>query len=310
MNCSFVGMKIIFLGTPEFSVASLDAIVKAGYDVVAVVTSPDKAAGRGMQIQSSAVKKYALEKNIPVLQPTRLRDPDFLTQLKSYNADLQIVIAFRMLPESVWNMPRLGTINLHASLLPDYRGAAPINHAIINGEKESGVCTFFLKHEIDTGDILDKKSYSISESMNAGELHDALMNLGAELIVESLNKIKNGNYTCIPQVQRSSKIAPKIFKPFCEINWNKSMQEVYNHIRGLSPYPAAYTQVEGKNIKVFLSQKVALLPLAEPGTIQSDNKSFLRFACQDGWIEILNLQEEGKKRMNIEEYLRGKKVNV
>jgi len=306
---NYFSLKIIFLGTPEFSVASLKAIVDAGFDVVAVVTAPDKPAGRGMHMHESAVKKFAKTKHIPVLQPVKLKDPDFISQLKSYNADLQVVIAFRMLPEAVWNMPPLGTVNLHASLLPDYRGAAPINWAIINGEKETGVCTFFLKHEIDTGDIILSKKVTITETMNAGELHDILMNTGAEVIVETLKSIENNSYTLTSQGTGSDKTAPKIFTKHCRINWNDKGKNIYNLIRGMSPYPGAFTEIDGKILKVYQSEFIPdnNLKIAA-GEFESDGKTSLKFACKGGWISLNDVQLAGKKRMMIDELLRGYRI--
>lgn len=302
-------MKIVFLGTPDFAVASLKAMVEAGHNIVGVITAPDKPAGRGMQMQQSPIKKYAVEKDLFVMQPEKLRDPQFLETLKNLQADLQVVIAFRMLPEVVWNMPPLGTINLHASLLPDYRGAAPINWAIINGETQSGVSTFFLKHEIDTGDILLKETCPIEKNTTAGELHDTLMNLGASTILKSLQLIISGNTNGTPQAENSGKTAPKIFKEHCRIHWEQNGKSILNLIRGMSPYPAAFTVLDGKNVKVFNA-------IFEPnnsnaiviGSTQSDQKTFLKMACQDGFIHLLDLQMESKKRMNIDEFLRGYKI--
>lgn len=303
-------MKIVFMGTPEFAVASLDILIQNHYDVVGVITVPDKPAGRGQQIQQSAVKKYALEKGLKVLQPEKLKDEQFLEELKQLNADLQIVVAFRMLPEMVWNMPPLGTYNLHASLLPKYRGAAPINWAIINGEKESGVTTFKLKHEIDTGNILYQERTPITEQMTAGELHDALMKIGAELILKSVKAIESGNYQLLPQKDEESIHAPKIFKDTCKINWELSGEKINNLIRGLSPYPAAYTEYADKSgqftgIKIFKSSFIKAPVSHKPGTVITDQKKFLKVACADGYISISELQMAGKKRMMVEEFLRG-----
>jgi methionyl-tRNA formyltransferase len=301
-------MRIVFFGTPDFAAHSLQSLINAGVNVVAVVTAPDKPAGRGMNLQSSAVKVCAVKNALPVLQPVKLKDPDFVQELSSYQADLQIVIAFRMLPEIVWNMPPKGTMNLHASLLPDYRGAAPINWAIINGEKKSGVCTFFLKHEIDTGDILLSREVEITETMNAGELHDLLMQTGAELVIESVRKVESGNYSGIPQAQSSTKTAPKIFKEHCLINFNQPAENVYNLIRGMSPYPAAYFQLNGKNMKVFKAEIIKSNQVLEAGSIKSDGKSYLQIHCADDYIRLLEVQPESKKRMSIEDFLRGNKV--
>jgi methionyl-tRNA formyltransferase len=301
-------MRIVFFGTPDFAAHSLQSLINAGVNVVAVVTAPDKPAGRGMNLQSSAVKVCAVKNALPVLQPIKLKDSDFVQELSSYQADLQIVIAFRMLPEIVWNMPAKGTMNLHASLLPDYRGAAPINWAIINGEKKSGVCTFFLKHEIDTGDILLSREVEITETMNAGELHDLLMQTGAELVIESVRKVESGNYSGIPQAQSSTKTAPKIFKEHCLIHFNQPAEKVYNLIRGMSPYPAAYFQLNGKNMKVFKAEIIKSNQVLEAGSIKSDGKSYLQIHCADDYIRLLEVQPESKKRMSIEDFLRGNKV--
>lgn len=303
-------MNIVFLGTPDFAVASLKALVDNQFNVVAVVTAPDKPAGRGMHLQQSAVKKYALEQHIPVLQPEKLKDPSFIEELKSYKADIQVVVAFRMLPEVVWNMPSLGTINVHASLLPEYRGAAPINWAIINGESKTGVTTFKLKHQIDTGNILLQQAVDIDSNETAGILHDKLMHLGADLIVKTLHGIQEGTITEHEQaISASTKHAPKIFTSTCEINWNQSSQLIHNQIRGLSPYPTAFTRLNNKVLKLFLSSPHYIQHSFSPGNIHSDGKSYMHFASNDGFIEILELQLEGKKRMKIDEFLRGNKVN-
>ena len=298
-------MRIIFLGTPDFAVASLKAMVEAKHEVVAVVTMPDKPAGRGMKLQQSPVKQYAVSQNIPVLQPEKLRDPAFIEELRSFKADLQVVIAFRMLPEVVWHMPPLGTINLHASLLPDYRGAAPINWAIINGETVSGVSTFFLKHEIDTGDILLSAACEIGLNTTAGELHDILMHLGAEVMLQSLQLIQEGKIQGTPQAQGSHKLAPKIFKSHCQIDWNNTGQSIINLIRGMSPYPAAYTLLNHKQVKVFMAQFEPNTTTEEPGKVLSDQKSYVKVSCLDGFVHLLDVQMESKKRMDIESFLRG-----
>jgi len=298
-------MRIIFLGTPDFAVASLKAMVEAKHEVVAVVTMPDKPAGRGMKLQQSPVKQYAVSQNIPVLQPEKLRDPAFIEELRSYKADLQVVIAFRMLPEVVWHMPPLGTINLHASLLPDYRGAAPINWAIINGETVSGVSTFFLKHEIDTGDILLSAACEIGSNTTAGELHDTLMHLGAEVMLQSLQLIQEGKIQGTPQAQGSHKLAPKIFKSHCQIDWNNTGQSIINLIRGMSPYPAAYTLLNHKQVKVFMAHFEPNTTTEEPGKFLSDQKSYVKVSCLDGFVHLLDVQMESKKRMDIESFLRG-----
>ncbi|WP_457288639.1 methionyl-tRNA formyltransferase [Pedobacter sp. UYP24] len=299
-------MKIVFMGTPDFAVASLNALVKAGFEVAAVVTAADKPAGRGQKLQESAVKQYAVQNGIKVLQPIKLKDPEFIAELQSIGADLQVVVAFRMLPEIVWNMPAKGTINLHGSLLPQYRGAAPINHAIINGEKESGVTTFFLKQEIDTGDIIFSEKITIADDDNAGQLHDSLMEIGAVLIVKTVKAIQGGNYQEQPQPQSEDlKHAPKIFKEHCLINWDQPAQTVYNMIRGLSPYPTAFTKLNDKTLKVFKAELENKEHSITPGEFLSDGKTFLKFAAKDGFIKLLDIQYEGKKRMTIEEFLRG-----
>lgn len=307
-------MKIVFMGTPEFAVASLDILVSNGYDIAAVVTVPDKPAGRGQQIQQSAVKKYAIEKGLICLQPEKLKDENFISELKNINADLQIVVAFRMLPEVVWNMPKHGTYNLHGSLLPKYRGAAPINWAIINGEMESGVTSFKLKHEIDTGNMLLQERTEITDNMTAGDLHDKLMTLGANVILKTVQTIESGNFELKPQDDTKSIHAPKIFKDTCKINWNNSVTTIYNLIRGLSPYPAAYTEYVDKNnqlqnIKIYIAEKQIENIKHKPGTVMSDGKSYFKVACIDGYIIIKSLQASGKKRMFVEDFLRGFKIN-
>lgn len=306
-------MRIIFMGTPDFAVASLKALIEAGEEVVAVVTGPDKPAGRGQKMHSSAVKQFAVSQNIPVLQPVKLRDPEFLEELKSFQADLQVVVAFRMLPEIVWNMPPKGTINVHASLLPNYRGAAPINHAILNGEKSSGVTTFLLQHEIDTGNILFFTEVPITETDNAGDLHDKLMVAGAELLIKTVNAIKEGNVNPIPQDELSSnqelKHAPKIFKEDCLIDWDKSTEEVFNQIRGLSPYPAAFTYLDEKVLKIYSAEKEIVGHSEKPGSYISDGKTKIKFATADGFISLSEIQIEGKKRMAVTDFLRGYRLD-
>jgi methionyl-tRNA formyltransferase len=311
---TYKDLRIIFMGTPEFAVASLDALVKAGCTIIGVITAPDKPAGRGMELQQSAVKKYAVEKGLHILQPEKLKSPEFLAELKSLNADLQIVVAFRMLPEAVWNMPPMGTINVHGSLLPKYRGAAPINWAIINGEKETGVTTFKLKHEIDTGDILLQEKIIISANEIAGELHDEMKEVGATLLVKTIEGLANGTLKEIPQQPPTSNLqpqtiphAPKIFTDTCKIDWNKPVEEVYNFIRGLSPYPAAFTFLDGKKLKIF-SAIPEIMQHTENEQNQpyfTDKKTFLKFACANGYISVKEIQLEGKKRMLIEDFLRG-----
>jgi methionyl-tRNA formyltransferase len=310
-------LKIVFMGTPGFAVASLLKLLEAGCNIVGVITAPDKAAGRGMQVQQSAVKKYAVEKGLHILQPEKLKDPVFLKQLEAVHADLQVVVAFRMLPELVWKMPPMGTINLHGSLLPQYRGAAPINWAIINGEKETGVTTFKLQQEIDTGNILLSSTIPIGEDETAGELHDKMKEAGAELLLKTIKGIAEGTLYEIPQSEIALSLlgkagmglhAPKIFTETCRINWEKSVDEVYNLIRGLSPYPAAFTELEGKKMKIYKAGKETSNGQTEtvrPGEYQTDNKTFLKFVCADGYISVIEMQIEGKKKMHVEDFLRG-----
>ncbi len=306
-------MKIIFMGTPEFAVASLEILVKNGYNIVGVVTSPDKPAGRGQQVLQSAVKQFAVANGLRVLQPTNLKGDDFLEELKTLNADLQIVVAFRMLPEKVWNMPPLGTYNLHASLLPNYRGAAPINWAIMNGEKETGATTFKLKHEIDTGSILLQNKVKIGEEMTAGELHDELMVNGAELLLRSVKEIEKGNVVLKEQNAllkpgQEPKHAPKIFKDDCKIDWSKPGEQIHNLVRGLSPYPCAWTELQGEKKTSFKIYKCHFKKDAhtlKSGTIVCDGKKELKVATTDGFIYVTELQMEGKKRMPDEDLLRG-----
>lgn len=300
------------MGTPDFAVASLDAICKAGYQVVGVITAPDRAAGRGMKLTESAVKKYALENGLHILQPLKLKDPVFLNELRSLKADLQIVVAFRMLPEVVWNMPPMGTVNLHGSLLPQYRGAAPINWAIINGEKETGVTSFKLKHEIDTGDILIQEKFPIGENESFGEVHDRMKIIGGEVLVKTIRGLTDGSLKEIPQSEMSTAVlkpAPKIFTDHCRIDWIKSVYEVHNLIRGLSPVPGAFTSLQGKILKIFRSSMEDKTPVDVAGSISTDGKTYLKFACRDGYILINELQLEGKKKMLIEDFLRGNKIH-
>lgn len=300
-------MPIVFMGTPEFAVASLEALLNAGEDVAAVITAPDKPAGRGQKLQESAVKKFAHAHQLPVLQPTNLKDPAFLSELKAFQADLQVVVAFRMLPEVVWNMPPKGTINLHASLLPQYRGAAPINHAIINGETETGVSTFLLQHEIDTGNILFSEKVAIGPDDTASDLHDKLMTVGAGLLVDTVKAVQKGEIAGQPQpMDRGDlKPAPKIHKEDCLIDWNQPVRKVYNFIRGLSPYPTAYTSLEGKVLKIYGASPEESPVEQNPGTVDSDGKSYLKFACNDGYIRVTDLQIQNKKRMSVTDFLRG-----
>lgn len=308
-------LRIVFMGTPDFAVESLKALVEGGYQVVGVITMPDKPAGRGMKLQHSPVKVYALSQGIPLLQPEKLKDTAFLENLRQWEADLQIVVAFRMLPEVVWNMPRLGTFNLHASLLPQYRGAAPINWAIINGEKETGVTTFFLTHEIDTGKILFQEKVAISETDTAGSLHDQLMTIGASLVTKTVDALQNNDYEAVGQAElissdRELKAAPKLFKETCRINWDQPAEMVYNFIRGLSPYPAAWTELtmpEGEQIvfKVYETAPVQAAHDWKPGQVKTDGKTFLHIAVQDGYVSLLSIQPAGKKRMTAGDFLRG-----
>lgn len=309
-------LKIVFFGTPEFAVASLDALVQGGYDVAAVVTMPDKPAGRGKKLSMSDVKKYALEKGLPILQPEKLKNPEFVEALREINADLFIVIAFRMLPEIVWGMPRLGTFNLHASLLPKYRGAAPINRAIMNGETETGITTFFLKHEIDTGDMICRRTTEIGENDNAGDIHDRLMMMGAETVIETVDAILDGSLKTQPQPEGEFIAAPKIFKEDCRIDWNRPARDIHNHIRGLAPYPAAWTQMSERkhadeeprisDLKIFatslagLPEEIAL----KPGEVRIEGKRMFAGAG-DGIIEILSLQPAGKKAMPTNAFILG-----
>lgn len=308
-------LRVVFMGTPEFAVASLDALVKAGCNVVGVVTAPDKPAGRGMQVQQSAVKKYAVEHNLPVLQPVKLKDPDFITDLKNLRADLQIIVAFRMLPELVWSMPPMGSLNLHGSLLPRYRGAAPINWAVMNGEKETGVTTFRLKHEIDTGNILLQESFPITSEDTAGTVHDRMKDIGAALLVKTVIGLADGSLTEIPQSDLAATTiaelphAPKIHTDTCRISWSKPADQVHNLVRGLSPYPGAFTMLNEKMLKVFRSKKEIVFPKSTEGDYETDGKTYLKFACTDGYLHLLEIQLEGKKRMEITEFLRGYRFN-
>lgn len=306
-------LRIVFMGTPEFAVASLDALVKAGCNIAGVVTAPDKPAGRGMKLTESAVKKYAVENGLKVLQPEKLKNPEFLAALKSLNADLQIVVAFRMLPEIVWNTPPLGTINVHGSLLPQYRGAAPINWAVINGEKETGVTTFKLKHEIDTGDILLQESLPIGEDETAGEVHDRMKGIGAKVLVETVKGLAENRIAEQPQtlnLQPSTlHHAPKIHTDTCIIHWDRPVETVHNLIRGLSPYPGAFTTLNEKILKVFRSKKEITYPKSTEGDYETDGRTYLKFACADGYLHLLEVQLEGKKRMSIDDFLKGYRFN-
>lgn len=309
-------LRILFMGTPEFAVESLRVLVENGYNVVGVVTMPDKPAGRGYKLQPSPVKEYALQQGLTVLQPEKLKDEGFLNELKRLNIDLQIVVAFRMLPEIVWNMPPKGTFNLHSSLLPQYRGAAPINWAIINGEEETGVTTFFLSHEIDTGSVIFQKKTMISDTDNAETIHDRLMVMGAQLVIKTVDAILEENVKPIPQDKLFGKVtelktAPKIFKEDCQVDWSKSAKEIFNFIRGLSPYPAAWTElISGNNneksrFKLFSGEIVNSPQNLLPGSIKTDNKTYLDVAVKDGFFRITELQLTGKKRMSAIDFLNG-----
>ena len=304
--------RIIFMGTPEFAVPALDALVKAGYTIPAVVTAPDKPAGRGMKMNTSAIKRYATEHQLNILQPEKLKDPAFIEELKKLKADVQVVVAFRMLPEIVWNMPPMGTINIHASLLPRYRGAAPINWAIINGEEETGISTFKLTHAIDTGNILLQQKVAIGQEETAGELHDKLKNTGAGLLIKTLEGLLSQTIKEQPQdtllnssVKSTALHAPKIFTETCRIDWNKTVDEIYNQIRGLSPFPGAFTTLNGKLLKIYRAEKYIAPDLPQPGLYETDKKTYLRFACANGFIYAQEVQAEGKRRMEIVEFLRG-----
>ncbi len=305
-------LRIIFMGTPEFAVASLDALLKAGEHVVAVITAPDKPAGRGLKLQESDVKKYAKEKGLRILQPEKLKNPAFLEELRSLQADIQVIVAFRMLPEVVWNMPPLGTINLHGSLLPQYRGAAPINWAVIHGEKETGVTTFRLKHEIDTGNIYLQEKIQVGDDETAGELHDRMKETGAALLVKTIQGLAAGTLQPVSQEDildqnkcQEIRHAPKIFTETCRIDWYRSVHDIYNLVRGLSPYPGAFTFLNQKTFKIFRAEKQVGLPLVLPGRHETDHRSMLRFAGTDGYISVKEIQLEGKKKMKIEDFLRG-----
>ena len=303
-----MGLKVVFFGTPDFAVASLDALVQNSFDVLAVVTAPDKPAGRGMQLQASAVKQYALDHQLPILQPEKLKDPQFIATLQDLAADVHIVVAFRMLPEVVWNMPKQGTINVHGSLLPQYRGAAPINWAIMNGETETGVTTFRLKHQIDTGNILLQSKTPIFKEDNFSTVYQRLMLLGSELLVTTLRQLEAGTLQEVPQDiidETTLKHAPKLFKENLQLDFNKPAAALVDFIRGLAPFPTAYTFLEQKQLKVFNSHAVNELPAVAIGTMQTDAKSYIRFACKDAWLYIDELQLEGKKRMETVAFLRG-----
>ena len=307
-------LRIVYMGTPEFAVESLRCLVEGGYNVVGVITMPDKPAGRGHRLQPSPVKQYAQERGLPLLQPEKLKNEDFLEALRAWQADLQIVVAFRMLPQVVWAMPRLGTFNLHASLLPQYRGAAPINWAVINGETETGLTTFFLRQEIDTGEVIRQVRVPIADTDDVGAVHDRLMLLGGQLVTDTVDDILAGRVTPIPQEQMPTdtplRPAPKIFKDTCRIDWNRPAKQVYDFIRGLSPYPAAWTELQQPGqppvvLKIFESEKLPQPHSLPVGTVQTDGKTYLRVAAADGFVGIRSLQLPGKRRLSVEELLRG-----
>lgn len=314
-------LRIVYMGTPDFAVESLRCLVEGGYNVVGVITMPDKPVGRHQDVlQPSAVKKYAVEHGLKVLQPERLKDEGFLEELRSLKADLQIVVAFRMLPEVVWNMPPMGTFNLHASLLPQYRGAAPINWAVINGDTETGITTFFLKHEIDTGEIIQQVRVPIADTDNVGIVHDKLMMLGGELVVDTVNRILDGSISPVPQDELIGsdtvlRPAPKIFKDTCRIDWTgKNVKQVYDFVRGLSPYPAAWTEFvapDGKVqvLKIYETEKESCTHDCEIGMIVTDQKKELKVAVSDGFVRLKEIQLAGKKRMNVVDFLRGARLD-
>lgn len=310
-------LRIVYMGTPDFAVEPLRRLVEGGYNVVAVVTMPDKPVGRHHDVlQASPVKQFALAHDIPVLQPERLKDEQFLAQLRAFEPDLGVVVAFRMLPEVVWAMPRLGTFNLHAALLPQYRGAAPINWAIINGDRETGITTFFLDHDIDTGQVIYRQAVPIHDDDDVEAVHDRLMLLGADLVLKTVDDVEQGIVKPIPQSQLTVdgplRPAPKIFKETCQIRWDElTARQVYNFVRGLSPYPAAWTTLEGTMLKVYRCRVTAEDGLADarPGTLKTDGKTYLRIACRVGWVDVLSLQLAGKRRMAVEDFLRGAHIS-
>lgn len=301
-------MRIVFMGTPEFAVPSLEILLQHGYDIPAVITAADKPGGRS-GLQESAVKKFALSHGLRVLQPEKLKNPEFLEELRALRADLQVVVAFRMLPEVVWNMPPLGTLNLHGSLLPKYRGAAPINWAIINGETETGVTTFLLRHEIDTGDVLFQEKIPIGENDTAGDIHDRMMVLGAQVVLRTVQAIERGEVRPLPQSDAEATHAPKIFTETCRIDFTQPTARVHNFIRGLSPYPGAWTMLDGKTLKILQTLKTGPGAVAlPPGQFVSDGKNYLKISTLDGFVEVLELQMEGKRRMNVKDFLNGYKI--
>ena len=309
-------VRIVFMGTPDFAVESLKALVENGYTIIGVITAPDKPAGRGQQLNESAVKQYAVKQGLRILQPEKLKNPEFIAELESLKADLQVVVAFRMLPEMVWVMPPMGTFNLHGSLLPQYRGAAPLNWAVINGETETGVTTFLLSHEIDTGKIIFQEKTPIADNDTVGDVHDRLMVIGANLVVKTVDALANGKIEAVDQEQlidNQEKIrhAPKLFKDDCRIDWSRDTESVRNLIRGLSPYPGAWTELihpeknEALTAKIYAASRDNSSLPAAPGTLQTDGKKYLRIACPDGWLSVTEIQLSGKKRMKTEDLLRG-----
>ncbi|WP_421948262.1 methionyl-tRNA formyltransferase [Phaeodactylibacter xiamenensis] len=301
-----MSLRIVFMGTPDFAVPSLRILVQNGYKVAGVVTATDKYGGRGKkQLLESPVKKYAVEQGIPVLQPKNLKSPEFQEDLRALNANLQVVVAFRMLPETVWDMPEYGTFNLHGSLLPRYRGAAPINWAVINGDTETGVTTFFIRHEIDTGDVLLQEKMPIGPNETAGEVHDRMMMLGAETVLKTVQAIESGNYHLQKQDDAQATKAPKLFRETCEIDFVQPVEKVHNFVRGLSPYPAAWTTLEDKQLKILRAHYKKADVEATPGTFRSDNKSWIKIAALDGWLVIEELQLQGRKRMKANDFLNG-----
>lgn len=299
-------LRIVYMGTPEFACAGLEVLIQNNYNVVGVITAPDKKSGRGQKITPSPVKELALQHDLNILQPTNLKDESFIEELRALNANLQIVVAFRMLPEVVWNMPEIGTFNLHASLLPQYRGAAPINWAIINGEKKTGVTTFFLQHEIDTGDILLQEEMEILDSDNVGTMYAKLMNQGAGVILKTVQQIEKEEQSPIPQnTNQSLNEAPKIFKETCLIDWNSPARQIHNFVRGLSPYPVAWTELKDKTCKIFETELTEISSQGKPGTVESDGKTYFRFNTADNQLNVLRIQLQGKKQMPIQDFLRG-----
>ncbi len=311
--CSMKTLRVVFMGTPQFAVTTLERMIDRGIHVVGVVTATDKPAGRGQKIMTSAVKDCAIKHQLPLLQPEKLRDPAFLSALSEWNADLFVVVAFRMLPEVVWKMPAQGTINLHGSLLPKYRGAAPIHWAIINGEKETGVTTFFINEHIDQGAIIDRTTIPIGENETLGEVHDKMMHIGAETLCNTVEKIAKGEAISILQEtlihqEEDACLAPKLSKEIAQINWNKSLQNVHDFIRGMSPFPCAWTLLDGKNLRIYQGKKTNSENNLAPGKVHSDGKTFIHFGCMDGQYAVEDLQLEGKKRMLVEEFLRGYRI--